>query len=202
EPQLEVSDYAAVVYDPNAGYADPIATAHGFAAAAAVEGAKIFAGHTVAALATRTGRVTGIKLRGGKSLACERVVVAAGNWTPRGAVPTDGRRAAARGMVGGLRRHAGFLSDPRPFRSRRPVRRGRLQRPWIQAVSRSGPAPGRVRCDGTSAGGVGGVAGVAVRGRPTGPARCAVPPPGSTTPIVPTNLARRGRVAKHRTAEE
>ncbi len=31
EPQLEVSDYAALVHDPDAGYADPIATAHGFA---------------------------------------------------------------------------------------------------------------------------------------------------------------------------
>src|SRR5207249_11677880 len=83
EPQLEVSDYAAVVYDPNAGYADPIATAHGFAAAAAVDGAKVFAGQAMAGLATRTGHVTGLKLRGGKSLACERVVVAAGNWTPQ-----------------------------------------------------------------------------------------------------------------------
>src|SRR5947208_17060911 len=42
EPHLEVSDYAALVHDPDAGYADPIATAHGFAAAAAVEGAKVF----------------------------------------------------------------------------------------------------------------------------------------------------------------
>src|SRR5213079_141061 len=59
EPQLEVSDYAAV------------------------DGAKVFTGQAMAALATRTGHVTGIKLRGGKSLACERVVVAAGNWTPQ-----------------------------------------------------------------------------------------------------------------------
>src|SRR5207247_8993312 len=41
EPQLEVSDYAALVHDPDAGYADPIATAHGFAAAAVREGAKV-----------------------------------------------------------------------------------------------------------------------------------------------------------------
>src|SRR5256885_17089969 len=42
EPQLEVSDYAAVVHDPDAGYADPIATANGFASAAAAAGAKVF----------------------------------------------------------------------------------------------------------------------------------------------------------------
>ncbi len=29
EPQLDVSDYAALVHDPDAGYADPIATAAG-----------------------------------------------------------------------------------------------------------------------------------------------------------------------------
>src|SRR6059058_4163184 len=115
EPQLEVSDYAAVVYDPNAGYADPIATAHGFAAAAAVEGAKSFAGHAVAALATRTGHVTGIKLRGGKSLACERVVVAAGNWTPR-LVANAGPRLPVRfvrGDVAILRRPVDFGPPPK-----------------------------------------------------------------------------------------
>src|SRR5207253_2605522 len=115
EPQLEVSDYAAVVYDPDAGYADPIATAHGFAAAAAVEGAKSFAGHTMAALATRTGHVTGIKLRGGKSLACERVVVAAGNWTPQ-LVANAGPRLPlrfVRGDVAILRRPVDFGPPPK-----------------------------------------------------------------------------------------
>ena len=115
EPQLEVSDYAAVVYDPAAGYADPIATAHGFAAAAAVDGAKVFAGQAMAALATRTGHVTGIKLRGGKSLACERVVVAAGNWTPQ-LVAKAGPRLPlrfVRGDVAILRRPVDFGPPPK-----------------------------------------------------------------------------------------
>src|SRR6058998_30279 len=47
EPQLEVSDYAALVHDPDAGYADPIATAHGFADAATMEGAKVLHAHAV-----------------------------------------------------------------------------------------------------------------------------------------------------------
>src|SRR5437879_8314901 len=64
EPQLEVSDYAALVHDPDAGYADPIATANGFDAAADVEGAKVFGDRTVASIATRSGRVTGVKIRG------------------------------------------------------------------------------------------------------------------------------------------
>ena len=115
EPQLEVSDYAAVVYDPAAGYADPIATAHGFAAAAAVDGAKVFAGQAMAALATRTGHVTGIKLRGGKSLACERVVVAAGNWTPQ-LIADAGPRLPVRfvrGDVAILRRPVDFGPPPK-----------------------------------------------------------------------------------------
>ena len=115
EPQLEVSDYAAVVYDPAAGYADPIATAHGFAATAAVDGAKVFAGQAMAALATRTGHVTGIKLRGGKSLACERVVVAAGNWTPQ-LVAKAGPRLPlrfVRGDVAILRRPVDFGPPPK-----------------------------------------------------------------------------------------
>src|SRR2546427_2491260 len=82
EPQLEVSDYAALVHDPDAGYADPIATANGFASAAAVEGAKVFNNRAVTSIATRSGHVTGVKIRGEAPLASERVVVAAGNWTP------------------------------------------------------------------------------------------------------------------------
>src|SRR3989441_4870423 len=41
EPQLNVSDYAAVVHDPEAGYADPIATAVGFAREAECRGAVV-----------------------------------------------------------------------------------------------------------------------------------------------------------------
>src|SRR5437773_1551734 len=81
EPQLEVSDYAALIHDPDAGYAVPIATAHGFAAAAAVEGAKVFDNRGVASIATRSGRVVGVKVRGAGLLRSGRVVVAAGNWT-------------------------------------------------------------------------------------------------------------------------
>src|SRR5256714_14548215 len=79
EPQLEVSDYAALVHDPDAGYADPIATAHGFATAAAVEGAKVYDDRTVASIATKSGRVVGLKVRGAGPPKSRRVVVAAGH---------------------------------------------------------------------------------------------------------------------------
>ena len=115
EPQLEVSDYAALVHDPDAGYADPIATAHGFAAAAAVEGAKVFNDRTADSIATRSGRVVGVKVRGAGLLKSGRVVVAAGNWT-RDLVAAVGPRLPiryVRGEVAILRRPIDFGPPPR-----------------------------------------------------------------------------------------
>ena len=115
EPQLDVADYAALVHDPDAGYADPIATAHGFAAAAVVEGAKIFDNRTVASIATRTRRVVGVKVRGAGMLSVERVIVAAGNWT-RDLVATVAPRLPVRfvrGEVAILRRPVDFGAPPK-----------------------------------------------------------------------------------------
>jgi len=115
EPQLEVSDYAALIHDPDAGYADPIATAHGFAAAATVEGAKVFDDRTVASIATRSGRVVGLKVRGAGLLKSGRVVVATGNWT-RDLVATVGPSLPirfVRGEVAILRRPIDFGPPPR-----------------------------------------------------------------------------------------
>jgi len=115
EPQLEVSDYAALVHDPDAGYADPIATAHGFAAAAAVEGAKVFNDRTADSIATRSGRVVGVKVRGAGLLKSGRVVVATGNWT-RDLVAAVGPRLPiryVRGEVAILRRPIDFGPPPR-----------------------------------------------------------------------------------------
>jgi len=115
EPQLEVSDYAAIIHDPEAGYADPIATAHGFAAAAAVEGAKVFDDRTVASITTQSGRVVGVKVGGAGLLRSGRVVVAAGNWT-RDLVAAVGPRLPIRyvlGEVAILRRPFDFGPPPR-----------------------------------------------------------------------------------------
>src|SRR2546422_1205042 len=115
EPQLDVSDYAALVHDPDAGYADPIATAHGFAAAAAVEGAKVFDDRTVASIATKSGQVVGLKVRSAGLLKSGRVVVAAGNWT-RDLVAVVGPRLPiryVRGEVALLRRPFDFGAPPR-----------------------------------------------------------------------------------------
>jgi glycine/D-amino acid oxidase-like deaminating enzyme len=115
EPQLEVSDYAALVHDPDAGYADPIATAHGFAAAAVVEGAKVFDEHTVSSISTRRGTVVGVKIRGAGLLSAERVVIAAGNWTRDLAATVAPRLPVryVRGEVAILRRPVDFGAPPR-----------------------------------------------------------------------------------------
>ncbi len=115
EPRLDVSDYAALVHDPDAGYADPIATAVGFAEGAGRSGARVLEGRGVVEIVVRKGRVAGVKLRGGGSINSSRIVLAAGNWTPAIA-----RRAGVRlpvrfvrGEVAILRCPPGFGAPPR-----------------------------------------------------------------------------------------
>ena len=115
EPQLEVSDYAALVHDPDAGYADPIATAHGFADAATMEGAKVLHAHAVSSIATRARQVVGVKIRGAGLLSAERVIIAAGNWTQDLAATVRARLPVryVRGEVAILRRPIDFGAPPR-----------------------------------------------------------------------------------------
>src|SRR3989475_1665453 len=115
EPQLEASDYAALVHDSDAGYADPIATAHGFAKAAEAEGAKVYGDHEVSSITTRSGSVVGVKIRGAGLLSAERVILAAGNWT-RDLAATIAPRLPVRyvrGEVAILRRPVDFGPPPK-----------------------------------------------------------------------------------------
>src|SRR5437879_8595547 len=115
EPQLEVSDYAALVHDPDAGHAAPLATSHGCAAAAAVEGAKVCNDRTADSIATRSGRVVRVKVRGAGLLRSGRAVVAAGNWT-RDLVAAVGPCLPiryVRGEVAILRRPVDFGPPPK-----------------------------------------------------------------------------------------
>src|SRR2546427_1673991 len=115
EPQLEVSDYAALVHDPDAGSVVPIVTAHGFAAAAVMEGAKVFEDHEVASIMVRSGRVVGVKIRGAGLLSAERVVLAVGNWTRDLAATVAPRLPVrdVRGEVAIFRRPVDFGASPR-----------------------------------------------------------------------------------------
>ncbi len=115
EPQLEASDYTAVVHDPDAGYADPVAAAAGLARAAARGGTTVLEGSTVRGFLVRKDRIVGVRLRGGATIASERVLVAAGNWTPS-LVSGLGVRLPVRyvrGQVAILRRPVGFGRPPK-----------------------------------------------------------------------------------------
>ena len=108
EPGMDVSDLAAGVYDERAGYADPVATALGFAGAAADAGAEIREGVGVLELLAAKKRMVGVRTKAATVLA-DRVVVAAGNWTP-GLLATVGVRVPVRfvrGEIAFLRRPPG-----------------------------------------------------------------------------------------------
>jgi sarcosine oxidase subunit beta len=114
EPHLDASDYSAVVHDPDAGYADPIATATGLASAAEREGATVLEGQAARSILVRRGTVSGVRTQGG-TIASERVLVTAGNWTPA-LVAGLGIRLPirfVRGQIAILRRPAGFDRPPR-----------------------------------------------------------------------------------------
>ncbi len=115
EPSLDAADYAALVYDPDAGYADPIATATGLARAAERRGAIIREGCAVRSIVTKRKNVTGVRISGGGLIETERVVLAAGNWTASLARPLGVRLPIrfVRGDVSILRRPIGFGPPPK-----------------------------------------------------------------------------------------
>jgi glycine/D-amino acid oxidase-like deaminating enzyme len=98
EPAMEVSDLAAGIYDARAGYADPVATALGFARAATDAGAKIYEGVEVRRLLVAKSRVVGVRTAQ-STIFGEHIVVAAGNWTPA-LLATAGARVPVRFVRG------------------------------------------------------------------------------------------------------
>lgn len=80
QPFIVTNDLGAAAYEPDSGYADPIATTESFARRARELGATICEGVRVQSLRIEGGRVRGVETSGG-DIACERVVLAAGPWT-------------------------------------------------------------------------------------------------------------------------
>jgi len=108
EPGMEVSDLAVGVHDERAGYADPVATALGFARAAVEEGAELQEGVEVLGLRVEKNRIVGVRTKTSTILA-DRVVVSVGNWTPS-LLATAGVRVPVRfvrGEIAFLRRPPG-----------------------------------------------------------------------------------------------
>ncbi len=80
QPFITTDDLGAAAYEPDSGYADPIATTESFARRAVELGATIYEGVRVESLIVVAGRIRGVVTSAG-DIACDRVVLAAGPWT-------------------------------------------------------------------------------------------------------------------------
>jgi glycine/D-amino acid oxidase-like deaminating enzyme len=80
-PAADLSDFAAFGWEERGGYGDAYQTAQAFAAAARRDGVRIRQGAAVRELLVAGGRVAGVLLADGSTIAAGTVVVAAGPWS-------------------------------------------------------------------------------------------------------------------------
>ncbi|HLJ42876.1 MAG TPA: FAD-binding oxidoreductase [Candidatus Binataceae bacterium] len=83
EPAINVDDVALAAYEPQSGYADPVATTRSMAEAAARHGATLKLGVPIGVIETASGRIRGVIDAAGIRYAADAVCVAAGPWTDR-----------------------------------------------------------------------------------------------------------------------
>lgn len=81
DPGLSVHDLTGAAWEPESGYADPLATANGFARATSDRGGTVRTGVSVTRILVDEGRVVGVETTDGR-IATETVVVANGSWAP------------------------------------------------------------------------------------------------------------------------
>lgn len=82
QPGIAVDDLALAAYEPDSGYADPVATARAFLAAAQARGATLQEQTPVTGIRVAAGRVTGVATAAGP-IDAPVVVCAAGCWNDR-----------------------------------------------------------------------------------------------------------------------
>jgi Glycine/D-amino acid oxidases (deaminating) len=80
-PLFELQGVGVVAWEPDAGYADPVATTAGLLARACDLGAKQRLYTRVIGLEPRPGGGAKLKLESGETAECERLLIAAGPWT-------------------------------------------------------------------------------------------------------------------------
>jgi sarcosine oxidase subunit beta len=83
EPEARVDDVALAAYEPQSGYADPVATTRALADAARRHGARFELGTEVASIGIRGGRAIGVIDPSGTCREGDAVCVVAGPWTDR-----------------------------------------------------------------------------------------------------------------------
>ncbi len=81
EPNAFVDDVALAAFEPQSGYADPVATTESLAAAAKRHGADFSTNTPVARIAHRGGRAAGVVDGAGRIHEADAVCVVAGPWT-------------------------------------------------------------------------------------------------------------------------
>jgi sarcosine oxidase, subunit beta len=83
DPTANIDDIALAAYEPQSGYADPVATTRSLAMAAHRNGAELVLKSPVAELLVEGCVATGVQLTDGRKLHASAVCVAAGPWTDR-----------------------------------------------------------------------------------------------------------------------
>ncbi|MGH7865749.1 MAG: NAD(P)/FAD-dependent oxidoreductase [Candidatus Binataceae bacterium] len=110
QPHLYVDDVAMAAYEPQSGYADPLATTRSLADAARRHGARFELGAAVASIDVGGGRATGVIDESGRRHDGGAVCVVAGPWTDKLLAPLGvqiGIRAE-RAQIAFFRRPAGL----------------------------------------------------------------------------------------------
>ena len=85
-PRISTDGIVLGVYEPNSGYADPVATTYAYAEQAKNGGAEILTGCAVASIRTTGGRVVGVETEDGL-IETDAVVAATGPWANKLAAP-------------------------------------------------------------------------------------------------------------------
>ncbi len=85
-PQVRPDGLALGVYEPNSGYADPMATTYAYAERAKNRGAEILTGCAVTGIKIAGGRVVGVETEDGL-IEADAVVTATGPWVNKLAAP-------------------------------------------------------------------------------------------------------------------
>jgi len=83
EPAINVDDVALAAYEPQSGYADPVAATRSMAEAAARHGAVFRTGAMISAIDAAGGRARGVVDASGARHGADAVCVMAGPWTDR-----------------------------------------------------------------------------------------------------------------------
>jgi sarcosine oxidase, subunit beta len=83
DPSVNIGDIALAAYEPQSGYADPVATTRSLATAAEQRGADLVLNSPVSSILVESGRAIGVRIADGRTLRAGAVCLAAGPWTDR-----------------------------------------------------------------------------------------------------------------------